>query len=118
MVATVTSGAEPRVRRMDVHFKQMAEASLALAEAEDAAGLGERTQASEALDRADSALAELRAAWAGMTGPERAIVGPAAKQLRDRLDRTRARLPRRSALSVGAPERDPDEETDPGREAA
>jgi hypothetical protein len=103
---------------MDVHLKQMAEASLALAEAEDAAGLGAAGEAAEALDRADAALAELRAAWPARTGPEPAIVGPAARQLRDRLDRTRAGLPRRSALSVGAPERDPDEEFDPACEAA
>src|SRR4051794_31693533 len=117
MVAAVASGAEPRVRAMDVHLKQLAEAGLALAAAEDAAAGGETAEAAEALDRADAALADLRTAWAGMGGPERAIVGPAARQLRERLDRTRAALPKRRALSVGAPERDPDEELDPDRRA-
>jgi hypothetical protein len=113
MVATVASGAEPRVPGMDAHLKRLAEAGLALTEAEDAAGAGELGQAADALDRADAVLEGLRGQWAAMSGPERAVVGPAARDLRDRLDRTRARLPRRTALSVGAPERDPDEEIDP-----
>jgi hypothetical protein len=103
---------------MDVHLKLMAEAGLALTEAEDAAGSGELGQAGEALDRADAALTDLRAAWADMARAERAVVGPAAKQLRERLDRARSRLPARRALSVGAPERDPDEEIDPAQAVA
>jgi hypothetical protein len=102
---------------MDENLKLLAEAGLALTEAEEAAGAGELGQAGDALDRAAERLGDLRAAWAGMSAPERAVVGPAAKDLRDRLDRTRARLPRRSAFSVGAPERDPDEEVDPARAA-
>jgi hypothetical protein len=98
---------------MDAHLKLLAETGLALSEAEEAAGDGELGQAAEALDRAEVAIADLRGAWAGMTAPQRAVVGPAAKQLRDRLERTRAALPARRALSVGAPERDPDEEVDP-----
>jgi hypothetical protein len=103
--------------RMDAHLKRLADAGLALTEAEEAAGAGELGQASDALDRADAILGDLRAQWATMRAPERAVVGPAARELRDRLERTRARLPRRSALSVGAPERDPDEEIDPARAA-
>jgi hypothetical protein len=102
---------------MDAHLKRLAEAGIALTEAEEAAGAGELGQADEALDRADAGLSGLREAWAAMSGAERAVVGPAARQLRDRLDRTRSRLPRRTALSVGAPERDPDEEIDPARAA-
>jgi hypothetical protein len=102
---------------MDGHLKRLAEAGLALTEAEEAAGAGELGQAADALDRADAVLADLRAAWTAMSAPERAVVGPAAKELRDRLDRTRSRLPTRTALSVGAPERDPDEEIDPTRAA-
>jgi hypothetical protein len=98
---------------MDAHLKRLAEAGLALTEAEEAAGAGELGQAADALDRADAVLSGLREAWPSMTAPERAVVGAAARELRDRHDRTRARLPRRSALSVGAPERDPDEEIDP-----
>jgi hypothetical protein len=48
-----------------------------------------------------------------MTPAERAIVGPAASPLRGRLDTTRKSLPRRSAFSEGAPERDPDEDVEP-----
>jgi hypothetical protein len=103
--------------RMDAHLKRLADAGLALTEAEEAAGAGELGQAADALDRADAILGDLRAAWAAMRAPERAVVGPAAADLRARIDRTRGRLPRRSALSVGAPERDPDEEIDPARAA-
>jgi hypothetical protein len=102
---------------MDPHLKRLAEAGLALTEAEEAAGGGELGQAADALDRADAVLGDLRAAWSAMSAPERAVVGPAAKELRDRLDRARTCLPRRTALSVGAQERDPDEEIDPAREA-
>ena len=81
------------------------------------AGEGEIGVAGDALDRAAEALAELRTAWADMTPAERAIVGPTATALRSRIDRARVRLPRRFALSQGAPERDPDEEVDPARAA-
>jgi predicted NBD/HSP70 family sugar kinase len=113
MVAAVASGAESRFRAVDAHLKLLAEAGLELTQAEEAAGAGEIGQAEEALDRADEALAELRAGWTAMTAPERAIVGRAAAPLRARLDMLRARLPKRVALSEGAPERDPDEEVDP-----
>ena len=102
---------------MDAHLKRLADAGLALTEAEEAAGSGELGQAADALDRADAILGDLRAEWATMSAAERGVVGPAARELRDRLDRTRARLPPRSALSVGAPERDPDEEIDPAQAA-
>ena len=102
---------------MDRHLKLLAEVGLAATAAEDAAGEGEVGQAGAALDRAGAVLAELRAAWPAMSPAERAIVGPAATALRGRIDRARVRLPRRRALSEGAPERDPDEEIDPARAA-
>jgi hypothetical protein len=98
---------------VDVYLKLLADAGLDLTSAEEAAGDGEIGQAEDALDCAADALARLRAEWPAMNAPERAIVGPAAAPLRERLDRARARLPRRVALSEGAPERDPDEEVDP-----
>jgi hypothetical protein len=99
--------------RMDAHLKRLAEAGLALTDAQEAAGAGELGQAADALDRADAVLAALREAWPAMTAAERTVVGPAARELRGRLDRTHARMPKRRALSVGAPERDPDGEIDP-----
>jgi hypothetical protein len=98
---------------VDAYLKLLADAGLELTDAEEAAGAGEIGQAGDALDRADEALVRLREAWAGMTPPERAIVGRAAAPLRARLDDLRARLPKRVALSEGEPERDPDEEIDP-----
>jgi hypothetical protein len=100
---------------MDAHLKLLAEAGLAMIEAEDAAGDGELGQAADALDRAEAAIAGLRGAWGDMKPAERGVVGPAAKQLRARLDRARGALPARRALSEGAPERDPDEELDPAQ---
>jgi hypothetical protein len=113
MVATVASATESRFRLVDAYLKLLADAGLELTRAEEAAGEGEAGEASDALDRAAAKLAELRAGWPAMTPSQRAIVGPAAAPLRERLDRTRGRLPKRVALSEGAPERDPDEEIDP-----
>jgi hypothetical protein len=95
------------------HLKELAEASLAVEAAETALGEGEATRAEEALDRADAVLAGLRERWPDMGGGERAVVGPAAKSVRERADASRARLPRRRALSEGRPEADPEEELEP-----
>jgi hypothetical protein len=117
MVATVASGAESRFRPVDAYLKLLADAGLALTEAEEAARTGDTMQAGDALDRGGAALAELREAWTDMTPAERAIVGRAAGPLRARLDHARAGLPKRAALSLGTPERDPDEEVDPAQAA-
>ena len=61
---------------MDVYLKLLADAGLALADAEEAAGAGETGQATEAIDRAEEALTALREAWRDMAAGERAIVGP------------------------------------------
>ena len=102
---------------MDEHLKLLAEAGLALTDAEESIQADERAAAG-ALDRADEHLAALRARWAGMRAAERAIVGRAAAPLKQRLDRGRKRLQPRQALSQGAPERDPEHDVDPAAEAA
>jgi hypothetical protein len=48
-----------------------------------------------------------------MSPAERTLVGRTAAPLRSRLDAAQARLPRRSALSEGAPESDPEEDAEP-----
>jgi len=98
---------------MDAYLKLLAEVGLAVTEAEEALGDSAPGRAEEALDRADDALAQVRAAWPAMTAPERTIIGRAATPLRQRLDAARRRLPARATLSVGSPELDPDEEVDP-----
>jgi hypothetical protein len=118
MLAAVASGARSSVCRVDAHLKLLADAGLALADAEEAGAVGESEPAAEALDRAEAALAGLRGAWAGMNAAERAIVGRAAAPLSARAERTRTRLPTRVALSEGTPERDPDEDLDPAARAA
>lgn len=103
---------------MDAHLKLLAEVGLAISEAEEALTDGEATAAAERLDEAGDGLAELRSRWPAMTAPERRLVGAAAAPLRTRLDDARRRLPRRSALSTGAPEVDVEQDVDPAGEAA
>jgi hypothetical protein len=98
---------------MDLDLKVLAEASLAVERAQDAAGEGAFTAAREALDEAESALAALRARWPAMGHVERALVGRAAGPVRQRLDAIARRLPAARALSEIAPEHDPEEEQDP-----
>jgi hypothetical protein len=98
---------------LDTHLKLLADASLDAEAAEAAVAEGAHHAATERLDTADAALVDLRAAWPDMSAPERAIVGPSAATLRALDDAARARIPRLSALSLGAPESDPDEEALP-----
>jgi hypothetical protein len=103
---------------VDEHLKLLAEAGLALSEAEESIDADERGAAAGALDRADEHLAALRERWGGMRSAEPAIVGPAAAPLRERLDRGRQQVRPRAALSQGSPERDPEQDVDPAAEAA
>ena len=93
---------------MDQHLKLMAEAGLALSEAEDALDADERGAAADAIDRAGGYLATLRINWAAMAPAERAVVGKTARPLKERLDVATRRCRPRVALSQGAPERDPE----------
>ncbi len=98
---------------MDAHLKVLAEVSLAVERAEQAAGEGAFTAAREALDDAEQGLQVLRERWPEMVPAERAIVGRAAAPVKQRLDALERRLPRPSALSQAAPEADPEQEQDP-----
>jgi hypothetical protein len=98
---------------MDAELKLLADTGLQVTEAEEALDAGDPGPARAALARADEGLAELRRRWPGLSGAQRGVVGAAAGPVRARLDAARARLPRRLALSDGAPERDPEEEADP-----
>lgn len=98
---------------MDVSLKQLADASLEVAAAEEALAESAHQQAAERLDAAAAGLAELRAAWPALSAAQRAIVGPSAAAVRRRIDESRARIPRVSALTVGTAVSDPEEETEP-----
>jgi hypothetical protein len=98
---------------MDSHLKLLADTSLHAEIAERELGEGAASAARDELEAADAGLAELRSRWPGMSAAERRIVGRTAASLRERLDVLRARVPRPVALSEGAPEHDPEEETDP-----
>ncbi len=101
---------------MDAHLKLLADASLAVSEAEESIADGAFHRASERLDAAREALAELRGRWGAMGAAERRVVGGAAKPVRERLDAAAARVPRLRAVSeMPAPEAvaDPEQEADP-----
>jgi hypothetical protein len=98
---------------MNAHLKQLADASLEVTAAEEAVGEGAHHTATECLDRATLALDELRSAWPGFGAAERTIVGSSAAGLKQRIESTRKRIPRLSALSIGAAVADPEEEEPP-----
>lgn len=109
----VATGRVPRLTRVDVHLKLLAEVSLAVARAEAAAGEGAFTGAREAVDEARTGLQVLRERWPEMGAAERALVGRTAQPVSRRLDAVASGLPRPSALSQAAPEHDPEQEQDP-----
>jgi hypothetical protein len=98
---------------MDVLLKLAADAGHQVTTAEEALEEGAHDAARDALDRASDLLADLRGRWTGMSGAERAIVGPAAKVVRRRLDAVAARVPARRTLSEGTAEVDPEQEAAP-----
>jgi hypothetical protein len=99
---------------MDDLLKLAADAGHDISTAEDALEEEAHDTARDALDRAGDHLAALRERWPEMSAAERAIVGPAAKVVRERLDAAAARIPARRTLSEGAVEVDPEEEAEPG----
>ncbi|WP_372790079.1 hypothetical protein [Paraconexibacter sp.] len=99
---------------MDAHLKLLAEAGLAVGAAEEAVEESAYGAARDLLDVAEAHLATLRAAWPEMSTAERGIVGKAAKPVAERVAEAARRIPKRTALSEGAPEVDPDEDVEPG----
>jgi hypothetical protein len=99
---------------VDAALRTLADAGLALDAAEEALDAGEPSTAEAHLDAAAEALETPRAAWPELPPAGRALVGPAGKAVRDRRDALVRRLPKRRALSEGAPEQaDPEEDTPP-----
>jgi hypothetical protein len=98
---------------MDSHLKLLADASLDVAAAEEALAEEAFHTAGARLDAAREQLAELRERWAAMTAAERAVVGPAAASVRERLEAAARRVPRLTALSVGAAVVDPEQDAAP-----
>lgn len=98
---------------MDALLKQLADASMAIGEAEEGLAEGANTTARERLDDAEAILAALRERWPELSTAERALVGKTAAPLRARLDAAQARLPKLSALREVAAEPDPEDEQEP-----
>lgn len=98
---------------MDALLKELADASMAIAEAEEGLAEGANTAARERLDDAAAILAALRGRWPELGAAERAVVGKTAAPLRARLDAAQARLPKATALTDAAPEVDPEAEEEP-----
>jgi hypothetical protein len=92
---------------MDALLKLAADAGHHVSSAELALDDDAHDAARDALDRAADALTELRGRWPAMSPPERAVVGPAARAVRERLDAAAARVPPRRTLSEGTAELDP-----------
>lgn len=98
---------------MDAELKLLADASLAVGRAEDALDENAAGAAADALDDAAATLQALRERWPALAAPQRTMLGRTAAPVRARLDSAKARLPKRSALSTGAPEHDPEQDADP-----
>jgi hypothetical protein len=98
---------------VDEHLKLLADTGLEVSAAEEALEAGDPGPAREPLARAEDVLTGLRARWAGMSAAERAIIGPAAADLRRRVDAALARLPKRAALAEGEAEHDAEQDLDP-----
>ena len=98
---------------MDDHLKLLAEASLDVTAAEGALEESAFHTARERLDAVDVKLEDLRRRWLQMNPAERALITPAAKEIRARLDAAAKRIPKVSALSQGAEESDPEQDTEP-----
>jgi hypothetical protein len=101
---------------MDDLLKLAADAGHEISNAEAAIEEGAHDAARDALDRAADHLAELRTRWPEMSGPQRAVVGPSAKAVRERLDAAAARIPVRRTLSQVLPDVDPEQEIEPDAE--
>jgi predicted NBD/HSP70 family sugar kinase len=98
---------------MDDLLKLAADAGHDISTAEDALEEGAHDTARDALDRAADHLTALRARWPDMSAPERAVIGPSAKAIRERLDTAAARVPARQTLSQAPAEVDPEQEAEP-----
>jgi hypothetical protein len=98
---------------MDDLLKALAAVGLDIGAAEDALAEGAAESAREHLAAAEDGLRALRARWPELDARQRALVGAAARPVRERLDAALARVPARVALSVGAAEADPEQDTDP-----
>jgi hypothetical protein len=98
---------------MDDLLKLAADAGHEISTAEDALDEGAHDTARDALDRAGDHLSALRGRWPSMSAAERAVVGPAAKAIRERLDAASARIPARRTLSEAPAEVDPEQDAEP-----
>jgi phosphoglycerate dehydrogenase-like enzyme len=99
---------------MDEHLKLLADASIDMTAAEEALDEDAFQTARERLDSVDVKLEQLRRIWLEMSTAERVVITPSAKEIRARLDAAAKRVPKVSALSQGAEEVDPEQETEPG----
>ena len=97
----------------DQLLKRLADAGLEIGHAEALLDEGAAGAAIEHLDAADAALADLRARWPELSASERRWLGAAARPVREQVDAMRSRVPKHAALSVGAPEQDPEEDEEP-----
>jgi len=103
---------------MDDLLKLAGEAGVEVSAAEAALEQEAYGEARDALDRADDALAALRARWPAMSPAERALIGEAAGAVRARRDLLGPLLPPVRTVTDGVAELDPEQERDPDEQSA
>jgi hypothetical protein len=98
---------------MDLRLPLLADANLHLGIAEEAADEHAWLTTRNELDKAETALDELRALWPEMGQTEQGLLAAIAKPLRLRADQVASRLPTTVIVSDGSAEHDPDEDVEP-----
>ena len=102
---------------MDAYLKRLADAGLALSDAEEAAGAGETGQATEAIDRAEEELTALREAKIMPRASGRRGAVPPRRCARVSTASPDPLCRSGPPSAKGRPSSDPDEEIDPARAA-
>jgi hypothetical protein len=101
----------------DRYLMLLGDLNAASADADEAIKAGEYTTAGLHLDSAEDLIQQLRDEWPNIPpGPARVVTGSSVKQLQAKIDSARTKLPVRRVVSEGAPEIDPEQETDPDAE--
>lgn len=98
---------------MTPHLPLLADANLHLGVAEEARAEGALITARNELDKAEQALSELRLLWPEIDNSQQGLLVAIAKPLSDRAKALARTLPRASAVSVGAPVNDPEQDEEP-----
>jgi hypothetical protein len=98
---------------MDLRLPLLADANLHLGVAEEAIQEKAWITAQHELEKAETALDELRLLWPDLADSERGLLAAMAKPLRARADALDARLPKMTPVAKTEAEEDPEQEIEP-----